>query len=238
MAKVFIATPMYGGQCSGTYTKSLISLMAALQNAGHQVSFTDLYNESLITRARNTLTELFLKTDSDYLLFIDADQGFSAQGVVKMVEENVDIIGAAVPMKAINWGKVKAAMKDGRDDLQNHTAYYNINLLNKDDLNVLKDNPTQLIEVSTIGTGLLLIHRRVFEALIDIVGTYTSDQLKIGNIEKGDSVHNFWQTVVDPESKRLLSEDYYFCKLWRDLGNKVLLAPYVKVTHMGSYIFQ
>lgn len=237
-SKVFIATPMYGGQCTGTYTKSLISLFDHLRNAGHDVLFSDLYNESLITRARNTLTEMFLRSDADYLLFIDADQGFNANGVVKMVEEGKDLIGAAVPMKAINWAKVKQAIADGKENPQNYTAYYNLNLIAKGDLSILKEDPTALVELSTLGTGLLLIHRNVFNALKDKVSTYKSDQLDIGGIKHGDLIGDYWQTVVDPESKRLLSEDYYFCKLWRDLGNQVFLAPYVKVTHMGSYLFQ
>jgi hypothetical protein len=71
MAHITIATPMYGGMCSGVYMKSIIELVKALANANHTVNFIDIANESLITRARNLLTEMFLRTNSDYLLFID-----------------------------------------------------------------------------------------------------------------------------------------------------------------------
>jgi hypothetical protein len=238
MAKVYIATPMYGGVCSGQFTKSLISLFFLLKNNGHQVLFSDIYNESLITRARNTLTAMFLKTDSDYLLFIDADQGFDANAVVKMISENVDLVGAAVPMKAINWERVRRAAKEDQPDLSLHSGYYNINTIKKEDLLTIKDNPQKLLEVANIGTGLLLISRKVFEDLSELVGEYKSDQLDIGDIKKGDIIKDYWQTSIDQESKRLFSEDYKFCKMWRDLGNKVYLAPYVRVTHAGSYIFK
>ena len=116
MKSITIATPMYGGVCHGAYLKSILSLTNLLGQKGYRVNYTDLSNESLITRARNTLTELFLRTGNDYLLFIDSDQGFNADGVVKMIEENVDIIGAAVPMKGINWESVKKAVLQNKED--------------------------------------------------------------------------------------------------------------------------
>lgn len=113
MAHITIATPMYGGMCSGVYMKSVLELVKALSNSGHTAHFIDIANESLITRARNLLTEMFLRSNSDYLLFIDADEGFGADGIVKMISEEVDLIGAAVPMKGINWERVRQAAKRG-----------------------------------------------------------------------------------------------------------------------------
>ena len=76
--KIFIATPMYGGNCKGIYTESLINLIVALANKGHQTVYSKVYNESLITRARNALSYEFEKTDCDALLFIDSDHWFDA----------------------------------------------------------------------------------------------------------------------------------------------------------------
>jgi hypothetical protein len=236
--KIFIATPMYGGVCHGSYMKSMMSLMITLAEKGYVATYNDLYNESLITRARNTLTEMFLRSDSDYMLFIDADEGFSVSGVIKMIEEGQDLIGAAVPMKAINWDRVRTAAKKDLPDLDRFTAYYNINVSDPETLKTLRENPNDILEIQHIGTGLLLISRKVFEDLKPLVNTYKSDQKDIGGIKKGSDIYNFWQTVVDEESQRLLSEDYNFCRLWRSLGNKAYLAPYVVVSHMGTYLFK
>lgn len=236
MAKIFVATPMYGGVCHGQFAKSLTSLIIKGREKGHDIIFTDLYNESLINRARNTLTELFLRTDYDYLLFIDADQGFDANGVIKMIDEDLDLIGAAVPMKGINWQRVEKAVKDGKTDLSNHTGIYNLNMSIGQKEEFLK-NTNAIAEVQYIGTGLMLIKRNVLETLKEFVGSYKSDQLQVGTINKGDRIYDFWKTVVDPEAERLLSEDYYFCKLWKEQGGKVYLAPYVKVVHAGTYWF-
>lgn len=235
--KISIATPMYGGVCHGIFLKSLMGLVTELRVRGHEVIYHDLYNESLITRARNSLTELFLRSGSDCLLFIDADQGFDPKGVAKMIQEDADIIGAPVPMKGINWEKVGNAARDGRTDLENHTAIYNVNLTVEQKEKLL-ENPTEKVEVLYVGSGLMLIRRNVFEILSSKVGIYKTDQTGIGEIQKGDEMHDFWNTGIDPESQRLLSEDYQFCQLWKNEGGKIYLAPYVKVTHAGTYWFK
>jgi hypothetical protein len=237
MSKIIIATPMYGGQCTGLFTKSLIGLLDLLRTNGHEVVFLDLYNESLITRARNTLTEAFLRTDGTHLLFIDADEGFEPSGILKMIEENVEVIGAAVPMKGLNWKRVQEAALAGQPNLENFTAIYNVNIKNKKDLESLKSNPEKIVEVHNIGTGLMLIKREVFEELKDITETYKSDQQSLLGIKYDDEIHNFWNISVD-ENKRLLSEDYNFCNMWKSKGHKVYLAPYVKVVHAGTYWFK
>ena len=237
MAKVFVATPMYGGVCHGQFLKSINALLLKGRDKGHEITFTDLYNESLINRARNTLTELFLRTNSEYLLFIDADQGFDADAVLRMINENLDIVGAAVPMKGINWQRVEKAVKDGKTDLAKQTGIYNVNM-SQQQKDIFLKNPNSVAEIEYIGTGLMLIKRDVLEILKEHVGAYRSDQLEVGTIKKGDTVYDFWKTVVDPKSERLLSEDYNFCKLWKDQGGKIYLAPYVKVVHAGTYWFQ
>lgn len=236
MAKVFIATPMYGGVCHGSFMKSISILKEKLRQNGHEVVFVDLSNESLITRARNTLTEIFLRTHSTHLLFIDSDQGFNADQVVRMLNENVDLVGAPVPMKAINWDRVRKAAEEKKPDLSKYTAIYNVNM-NAQQKEKLRESPNQLAEVDYIGTGLMLISRNVFESIKSIVPQYRCDQPNIGNIMFGDPIYDFWQSKIDPESDRLLSEDYFFCNLWKKVGGKIYIAPYVKVTHVGTYWF-
>jgi hypothetical protein len=85
---------MYGGNCKGVYTESLINLLLVLSKAGHQVVYTKIYNESLITRARNSLVREFYLSKSDALLFIDADHGFNADDVLRMINSGKDLIGA------------------------------------------------------------------------------------------------------------------------------------------------
>ena len=56
--KLFVATPMYGGMNHGLYAKACLDLQALCMQYGIQVKFSFLFNESLITRARNYLVEI------------------------------------------------------------------------------------------------------------------------------------------------------------------------------------
>jgi hypothetical protein len=51
--KIFVATPMYGGACGGQYTRAMIEFQRVCAEYKLQTEFFFLFNESLITRARN-----------------------------------------------------------------------------------------------------------------------------------------------------------------------------------------
>jgi predicted glycosyltransferase involved in capsule biosynthesis len=166
--KIFIATPMYGGNCKGIYTESLINLIIALANKGHKAVYSKVYNESLITRARNALSYEFEKSDCDALLFIDADHWFDADHVVKMIESDVDLIGAIYPMKNINWDMVRNAAIKGKEDLSLYSGFFSANLP-KGQVTIKLDEP---LEVMNVATGMMFIRRNVFEAMKPHCKTY------------------------------------------------------------------
>lgn len=235
---VTIATPMYGGQCSGDFTKSLINTISSLLNAGIDVSFIDLYNESLITRARDTLTHMFLNTDSEYLLFIDADQSFIPEDILAMLSFDKDIVGAPVPTKGINWERIRKAAVANKEDLKNFSSIYNINFLPNYFNSNSKINLAEPVEVLYIGTGMMLIKRDVFETLGNIVESYLYDGSPIihNDIIPGQTkIKNFWKTNI--VNDKLLSEDYNFCNMWRESGGKIYAYLLAKVSHIGNYSF-
>lgn len=229
---------MYGGQCTGLFTKSLVQAMAELSEAGLEVSFIDIYNESLITRARNTLTHMFLALDSDYLLFIDADQSFRTKDILAMIAANVDIIGAPVPMKGINWDRIRNAAIAQKENLQDYSALYNVNFLPDYFKNVSEIRLSEPVEVLYVGTGMMLIKKSVFEKMSPLVQSYIYDSSPLTdfNIIPGvTEIKDFWNTsIVDG---RLLSEDYSFCSIWRNSGGKIYTYLLAKVQHMGNYVF-
>lgn len=235
---VTIATPMYGGQCTGVFAKSLANTMIAFAGSDVEISFIDIYNESLITRARDTLTHMFLDTDSDYLLFIDADQSFRPKDIAAMIAADKDIIGGPVPMKGINWNRVRQAALANKENLQDFSGMYNVNFL-PDYFNEKREiNLAEPIEVLYIGTGMLLIKRHVFEKIEHLVQEYTYDGADIpdSNIILGKTkIKNFWTTAV--VNDRLLSEDYNFCNMWKESGGKIYAYLLAKVSHMGTYAF-
>lgn len=235
--KLCVATPMYGGQCFGAYMVGIMGLQTVCKEKGWGFHFIYSGNESLITRARNKLVELFLQTDCTHLLFIDADMEFSPSQIASLVEYNVDVISGLCPKKQINWEAVKAVVKDNPDihplliprvisDTDN-----NINYL---DGSLVSDIP-DLVCIKHAGTGCLLIKREVFGQLLNSVPKfidYGANGLATPTIKR-----LYFDTKVEENSMSYLSEDYYFCDEWRKVGGKVYLAPHIKLGHIGMHTF-
>jgi hypothetical protein len=53
-----------------------------------------------------------------------------------------------------------------------------------------------------------------------------------------EKIKEFFACAIDPPTNTLMSEDYYFCDLWRRNGGQVFVAPWVQLGHMGSYTFE
>ena len=111
--KIFVGTPMYGGMCHGMYTKASCDLATTATKYGMDVKFFYLFNESLITRARNYLVDEFLRSPYTHLMFIDSDINFNPQDVLavaSLCNEDKPIIGAPYPKKCIAWEKIVQAV--------------------------------------------------------------------------------------------------------------------------------
>ena len=83
--KIFIATPMYGGMCHGLYTKSLMDTISMVTGHGIPTQIYYMFNESLVTRARNYCVANFLKSDATHLWFIDSDIAWKAMDALYMM---------------------------------------------------------------------------------------------------------------------------------------------------------
>jgi hypothetical protein len=171
-------------------------------------------------------------------MFIDADISFKPEDIVRMIAADKDIICGLYPKKEINWLLVADAVKKGVDykDLHNYTGSFVVNLAGGATETVGSIN--EPMEIDNGGTGFMLIKREVFEALKPKVPTYTNDMILI--IDKNPVkkiIHEFFETSIDDQSNRLLSEDYHFCKLARQNGFKVYAAPWATLVHSGTYNF-
>ena len=51
-------------------------------------------------------------------------------------------------------------------------------------------------------------------------------------------MYALFDTMIDPESRRYLSEDYTFCRLWQQMGGEVFLDPRTGLNHVGHYTFR
>jgi len=224
---------MYGGIAKNNYVIGLQNLIVKLSQAGHQITTTTVANESLITRARNTIAHKFIKSDFDALLFIDADHGFNPDDIVKMIESGKELIGAPYPMKGINWENVRVAALSGRQNLEAYSGYFAVNLVQDEKQNFDSNEP---YKVKDVGTGMMFIKREVFEKIRPLCKTYNHNSVGDLGIKFGEEITEFFYTEID-NNKILLSEDYAFCRAWQKVGGEVWAAPWVRITHSGDYNF-
>lgn len=238
---IFVATPMYGGMNHGLYMRSCLNLQEICIKHGIRIRFVNIFNESLITRARNYLVDEFLnRSDFTHLMFLDADISFEAMDVITLLAMEKDIVGGPYPKKAINWTAVKTAIEKNPnvepEKLENVTGSYVFNMVEGGDRTFQVTEP---LEVTEIGTGFMMIERSVFDRFKKAYPKleYRPDHT-IPNFDGKNTIHAFFDTVIDKDSERYLSEDYFFCQLWRKMGGSVFMCPWMKIDHTGTYTFK
>jgi hypothetical protein len=243
--KIFIATPMYGGACGGQYTKSSVDLASLAAQYGMDVRFFYLFNESLITRARNYLVDEFLRSDCTHLMFIDSDIGFDPNDVIALsviAAEGTDkhIVCGPYPKKCIAWEKIKRAVDKGFADKnpENLEKYVGDFVFNPKEGtgSIALDEPVEVLEG---GTGFMMIQRAALEKFQAAYPQYMykPDHVRTEHFDGTREILMAFQAEVDPVSKRYLSEDYWFCQKSWEIGVKTWLCPWMKLQHMGSYVF-
>ena len=103
--KIFVGTPMYGGQCAGLFPKACNDLAMLCTANKIPIKFYYLFNESLVQRARNYIVDEFLRSDSTHLMFIDSDIGFNPRDVISLLAiyhsdpDKYDILTGPYPPK-------------------------------------------------------------------------------------------------------------------------------------------
>lgn len=243
---IFVATPMYNGVTTGLFCKATNDLSSMCARYGVKLSFYYLFNESLITRARNYCVDEFLRSDCTHLMFIDSDIGFNPKDVLSLLgiqityPDQYDILTAPYPKKSIAWEKVKKAVELGKGenpfDLMHYAADYVFNPVS----NVKSFRIDQPVEVSEAGTGFMLIPRNVFERYKEAYPelSYKPDHMRTESFDGSREIMAYFDCAIDPETKRYLSEDYFFCWNARKAGIKVHMCPWMNLQHVGSYIFR
>jgi hypothetical protein len=248
--KLFVATPMYGGQCGGMYTRSICDLTALCVKYGIEVRSYFLFNESLITRARNYCVDEFLRSDAEHMLFIDSDIGFNPQDVIAMMalqtpESEYDVIAGPYPKKCITWEKIKQAVDAGVADedpnrLEDFVGDFVFNpAVDENDpstKSIRLDEPAQVLET---GTGFMMIRRATFDKYKAAYPQYSykPDHIRTEAFDGSREIHAYFDCIIDPKTKRYLSEDYMFCQNVRNMGSKVWMCPWMHLQHTGAYVF-
>ena len=243
--KIYLGMPMYGGMLNENTLHGILSLQRWTQKAGIEMKLQTMGNESLITRARNTIVSMFLDDQNfvgTHLLFIDADIGFQTENIERLIRADKDIVCGIYPRKCVHWEEAKRAVKENPDiseeELQFKSLGYNLNF--KDHNNIKLDNG--FCEVMEAATGMMLIKRSVFREMKKAYPErkYKTDQIINGRHYSSDNCYDFFGVGKLPWDKqeRYLSEDYYFSRLWSKIGGKIWADVSTPLSHSGTMVFK
>ena len=244
--KLFLATPMYGGACAGMFTKSIADLSALCTNYGIPLQLYFLFNESLITRARNYCVDEFMRSEAEHLMFIDSDIGFNPHDVIALMAlqaqepDKYNIIGGPYPKKCISWEKIKLAVDKGLadEDPGNLDKYVGDYVFNpkQNTGSIAIGEPCEVLE---IGTGFMMITKDACKKFVEAYPQYSyrPDHVRTEAFDGSREIMQFFQAEIDPKSKRYLSEDYWFCQKVQEIGLATWFCPWMRLQHVGSYIF-
>ena len=244
---LLIGIPMYGGMCSGITTKSLCDLHTTFAKYGIGLSINFLFNESLVQRARNYLAENFIANpEFTHLMFIDADIGFTPDDIINLITFNLkdpeckDVVAGIYPRKAIAWEKIVKLANTKVVENPEELAIYGGDFVFNFKKDVTEFSIYNPLQVSETGTGFMLIPRHVLENFENAFPEYRylPDHLRTPGFDGSKEITAFFHCEIDPESKRYLSEDYFFCKKIGELGMTTTILPWINLDHLGSYVYK
>ncbi len=236
---ILIATPCYGGQVFQGYMESVIQLMGYASRNDFDVSLALLGGDSLITRSRNKLVATFLDMpQATHLMFIDADISFYPEDVHRMLKFDHDLVAGMYPVKNYDWAQAKEKMSPDMDVeklAQTGLHFVGTPLIEKD-----REYRNGFITGVYAGSGFMLLRRSCLERMIF---AYPDTKYEIAHVysttkERSSNQYALFDCMIEPETKAYLSEDYTFCRRWRDIGGKIWLDPNSRLAHFGSFRFQ
>lgn len=97
--KVMICTPSYDGNFCDQYVVSLAATVGRLAQAGIESTMAIVSGNPFVDSARNDLVDQFLKSDATDLLFIDADVGWDAEVVTRVLSYSQEVVAGLVPKR-------------------------------------------------------------------------------------------------------------------------------------------
>jgi len=229
---LFVSTPCYGGICLAAYAESLLRLQRLCASKGIQMMLDTTENESLVHRARNLAVARFMqKTQATHFLFIDADVHFDPDSVIRLIESGHDIAVACYPKKCIMWDQVENGVKAGETKDPNKmgsSLVMNFKFANSPVRN-------GFVEVLDGPTGFMCIKREVFTKMEE-----KYPDLKCVNDHQNrdlDEYHACFDCMIDPVSRRYLSEDYAFCRRWQQMDGQIFADVTTTLGHVGNIRF-
>jgi hypothetical protein len=235
-----IATPCHGNSVFLNYLLSAIRFLEAyFFSVGKRLDFFFRHGDSLVTRARNDCVAYFLSNpDFTHLFWIDSDIGYSPEAAFRLLLADRDVVAGVYPLKREDWPANGVPQGTTRQRFEELYTRYTVNTGRLGEDVVLMVDAEGFMKVREAPTGFMCIKRRVFDRLIAAYPDlrYVPDWPE--GSAPGDGVHyRFFDVTVDPESRRYLSEDYGFCRLWEKIGGEMYVDANSNLSHAGERLY-
>lgn len=233
--ELYVATPAYGCKMNAAFVACLLQLQGECMRRGVSMACQLLGNESLVQRARNILIEQFHQSEAEFLLFLDADLAFSPLQILDRLlpfarKHRDAVVTGVYPKKAYDWSRVD---KDSKEPLNAQTVDFNINIVDKDA--AIEDG---FVKVLDSATGCMMIPREVVTKMKDAF----PDLECVNDINPGKHPVSKYVAImdvmIDPVSKRYLSEDYAFCRRFQQIGGEIYVDIASGMCHIGTHNYE
>lgn len=231
--KLMISTPMYGGNCTATYHRSMLGLQILLASLNITTEVSGDTNDALITRARNNDADRFRASGYTHHLFIDGDIGFRPEDILHLIAADKDLVVAPYARKNINWVQIKRAVEMGVPPQQ--LAHFACDIVVNSNKPIQMDGAPQ--EVTEGGTGMMLIKRNVYERMMTAYPESSYFPMKDETSLNFGILYDFFPAGIDPVTRHYLSEDWSFCRRFTRIGGQVWILPWIQTVHVGAYPF-
>lgn len=235
-------TPSHDGKFFGNYTRSIVNMVIQAERLGMPLQVYFHEGESLVTRARNNCVAAFLaQPEWTHLFWVDSDIGFSAEAAFRLLLSGYDIASGVYPLKRDNWPADGVAAGTTCAQFEATYTRYTVNAPagsgdNGGTVDLLVQ-PDGFMKVTEAPTGFMVIKRAVFERLMAHYPELQYVPDSIGVPDQGLH-YRFFDVMVDPVTRRYLSEDYGFCRLWEGLGESIYVDAQSNLTHQGGKTYR
>jgi hypothetical protein len=229
-----IVTPTHSHSVFVNYFQSVLTLINDARQFEMPVCIYTLAGESLVTRARNRCVAVFLDDPAwTHLVWVDADIGFRTEAFLRLLLSDRDIAAGIYPLKMEQWPVDGLSQGMNHREFVDRCARYTVNTGRPGDAVVRVDiEGDGFVQVREAPTGFMCIKRGVFDRMKIAYPelNYVSDTL---GQEASRNFFSFFDTSIDPTTRRYLSEDYHFCRLWEAIGGTIHVDALSDLTHHG-----